>query len=118
MKYTVNFFIRNLNDELVNFGQDEVNKFVDTVNEHIESRCGFILSPDQTLKVKSASFDKSDGSITLTLTSNIKDKYLVTSVLDVIPFCPQVHNKVISIFQVSAGQKITYDSDVPTKARI
>ena len=110
MKYTVNFFIRTPNDDLVNFGEEEVKSFVNVVKEHISSRCGFILSPNQLIDVKSASFDLSDGSITLTLISNIKDKYLVTSVLDVIPYCPPVHKKVLAIF----GGNITYDSDIPT----
>ena len=111
MKYKVNFFIRDLNDNLVSFGQAEVNKFVNTVTEHIESRCGFILSPNQVIDIKSATFDLSDGSITLTLMSNIKDQYLVSSVLDVIPYCPPVHKKILDTF----GGKITYDSDIPTK---
>ena len=111
MKYKVNFFIRTPNDDLVSFAEEEVNKFVDTVKEHIESRCGFILSPNQVIDIKSATFDLSDGSITLTLMSNIKDKYLISSVLDVIPYCPASHKKVLDIF----GGKITYDSDIPTK---
>lgn len=111
MKYTVDFFIRTQDDELVNFGQEEVNKFVDVVKEHVESRCGFVISPNQLIDIKSATFDQSDGSITLKLISNIKDNYLVTSVFDVIPYCPTVHNNVLDIF----GGKITYESDIATK---
>jgi hypothetical protein len=117
MIYTVNFFIRNIKDELVNFGQKEVNKFVKVVNEHAHSNCGFILTPNQTFNVKSGTFDPTDGSISLTLNSNIDDKYLVASVLDVIPFCPATNQKVLNIFKKATGQKIMFDSDVPTKSK-
>jgi hypothetical protein len=116
MKYKTTFFIRNLNDELVPFGQTDVDKFVQAVNQHIEARCGFILKPTDSIAVKSASFDPKDGSITLNLTSNISNNYLVTSVFDVIPFCEETNKKVLAIFQGATGQKVTYDSDVATKA--